>query len=357
MASGDFNRNGIPDVAAGCSASYSLPNAICVFSGTGKGYLNPPKVYPLTFNGSPAEFTGALAAADINGDGILDLVGTNNPPSSPNYDVVVLLGKPDGTFKTPQFSLVLNATDVGQYTLLVDVNKDGKLDLVGSWGVALGNGDGTFQAAKSLPADITNVQSIVSADFNHDGYPDLAVLSPDPNLNGRLQGHILLGNGSGTFPTDLPLSDSQLQSGLAVADVNKDGIPDLLYGVFTGAHLGLSVVLGKGDGSFGSPTSYLFDTNFVFSGFGIYTADFDHDGNIDVFMTTEAHIEYFHGLTGGKFAANQEYLMSSVSDDQGGAQYDQYGILDLNGDGYPDIAAVDRGGLNGIIRLLNTGAK
>ncbi len=226
-------------------------------------------------------------------------MGPNYP-----YDVIVLLGNKDGTFQTPQTSLVLNKHTGRAYALLVDINKDGKLDLVGSWGVALGNGDGTFHKAKPLPLEIGLVVAIVSADFNRDGYPDLAVLSESWSNPFDLSVHVLLGNGSGTFSTDHSFKDAHLDTGLAVADVNKDGIPDLLYGTQTNTHFGLSVVLGRGDGSFRAPTSYPFDLVNVYHGsFGIHTADFDRDGNTDVVMTTDAHIEYFHGLSGRKVCA------------------------------------------------------
>ncbi len=353
LATGDFNRDGIPDVAAGCSMYYSPPNnEICVFTGTGKGYLNPPQIYKVNYNGSPYPFDGPLAVGDINGDGILDIVVTNLSPNSP-YDVAVLRGKKDGTFQAPQTSLVLNKHTGGGYTLLVDINKDGKLDLVGSWGVALGNGDGTFQKAKPLPPDIGHVLAIASADFNRDGYPDLAVLDGSWSYPFDVKVNVLLGNGSGTFPTDRRFQNPNMAGGLAVADLNKDGIPDLLYGVGDNPppHYGLSVVLGTGDGSFGPPTSYLFDSQYNQS-FGIHIADFDRDGHVDVFMTAEDHIEYFHGLSGGKFAPRQEYLVETHY--LPAFLYSQFGILDLNGDGYPDIAISDD---FGVIRLLNTGAK
>ncbi len=357
LVSGDFNRDGTPDIAVGCSqnfyAAIFTDDEVCVFTGTGRGYLNPPKIYKVNYNGSPAEFDGPLVAGDINGDGILDIVATYLGPNSP-YDVIVLLGKKDGTFQTPQTSLVLNKHTGGGYTLLVDINKDGKLDLVGSWGVALGNGDGTFQKAKPLPSDIGHVLAIASADFNRDGYPDLAVLSASWSNTFDVTVHVLLGNGSGTFPTDRRFQNPNMTGGLAVADVNKDGIPDLLYGIQTSTHYGLSVVVGKGDGAFGTPTSYLFNSEYPQT-FGIHVADFDRDGHVDAFMTAKDHIEYFHGLSGGKFAPHQEYLVETLADERPVSSYSQYGILDLNGDGYPDLAISGPSGQ--IVRVLSTGAK
>src|SRR5206468_3389066 len=113
----------------------------------------------------------------VNGDGFLDLVGTNDPSLGySDHDVVVLLGKGDGTFRAPRTQLVLSdVTSTDAY--LLDANNDGKLDLIGIWGVALGRGDGTFQPAQHLTGDVEPIRAVVPGDFNRDGFLDLAVAS------------------------------------------------------------------------------------------------------------------------------------------------------------------------------------
>ena len=333
IVSGDFNRDGIRDIAVRCQVE-----KLCIFPGTGKGYFDSLTLYPVTFS-------GVLAVGDINNDGFLDIVGTNYPTSgSGNYDVVVLLGNGDGTFKAAEKYLDLNTSNVGRFAFLLDINNDHKLDLVGSFGVALGNGDGTFQPAKPLPEDLS-IYDMAWGDFNRDGFIDLAVSSQGI-------GHILLGDGSGTFAKEVPFNPSTGMDGLAVADVNKDGIPDVLFS--SSRPLGLAVALGRGNGTFGTPAIYPYSAHYCcFDGDKVMAADFDHDGISDVIVTTYSHIEYFKGLTGGTFAPPQEYANTQNADAVPPYDVNQYTFLDMNGDGYLDIAITDQ--VLGMSRLLNTG--
>jgi len=335
IASGDFNRDGIADVAVRCQNL-----KLCIFPGTGKGYLDPMTLYPVSIS-------GVLAVGDLNGDGFLDVVGTNTATTGVgSYDVTVLLGKGDGTFKSPNNYLVLNTGSVGSFAFLIDINNDHKLDLVGAFGVALGKGDGTFQAAKPLPAGLGFISDMAWGDFNGDGFLDLAV-------SDNFHVHILLGDGSGTFPRVLAYTSSGSLDGLAVADVNKDGIPDLLYSSLSPA--ALVVALGKGDGTFGTPAVYPYSAHYCcFDTDKVLVGDFDRDGITDAIVTTYKHIEYFQGLPGGKFAVPHEFGINQNSDAIPPFSASQFTFLDLNGDGYLDIAITDR--LEGVARLLNAGS-
>jgi FG-GAP-like repeat len=141
----------------------------------------------------------AATAADVNGDGKLDLVLANG-------GVGVLLGNGDGTFQ-PVVSYGSGGDDADSVAV-ADVNGDGIPDLLvanecasdceydnnGSVGVLLGNADGTFQAAASYYTGGDSAYSVTICDLNGDGKPDLIVA----NLNSV---GVLLGNGDGTFKT------------------------------------------------------------------------------------------------------------------------------------------------------------
>ena len=99
-----------------------------------------------------------------------------------------------------------------------DLNNDGKPDLVlgqaGGAGVMLGNGDGTFQS--EIEYGSAQTECVLVADFNADGRLDIAGYLP-----GTSQIGLLLGQGNGTFQTEVT-SPGPLCPG-AVADFNRDG--------------------------------------------------------------------------------------------------------------------------------------
>src|ERR1019366_8694387 len=110
---------------------------------------------------------GCAVTGDLNGDGIPDLL----VPSSGT--VVAYLGNGDGTFTQKSTT----ATPTGGFLALGDFNHDGKLDFATSGKLlALGNGDGTFQAPVQIAQDLgTGVTNIAAGDLNGDGWPDLVL--------------------------------------------------------------------------------------------------------------------------------------------------------------------------------------
>jgi hypothetical protein len=224
VATGDFNGDGIADLAV------VNANSVLIFLGHGDG----------TFTAAPASApTGAspitVAVGDYNGDGIPDLAVVNNcgssyPCDNTNGTVTILLGKGDGTFTAAPATPVTGPSPAG--LAAADFNGDGILDLaVTNYGsyldnavtILLGNGDGTFKTTANQVRGSEPNQMVVG-DFNGDGIPDLVIAS---HWNGTIT--ILQGNGDGTFATPL-VADSYayLSSGyIAAADFNGDGIPDL----------------------------------------------------------------------------------------------------------------------------------
>jgi hypothetical protein len=193
--------------------------------------------FPLSFEalgGLPVE----IALADFNGDGNLDVVTAN--PTGPSAilggsSISVLLGNGDGTLRETSDANV-GVTDITSVAV-GDFNNDHIPDLVvnGSFGVPvtggikvvngvsvlLGNGDGTFQAPQLLVLG-TQIPSVAVGDFNRDGNLDIVTGS----FGGTVS--VLLGNGNGTFQAPLNFSSGVGDpAALAVADFNRDGLPDL----------------------------------------------------------------------------------------------------------------------------------
>jgi hypothetical protein len=272
VAVGDFNGDHKLDVVTG-SGSVLLGNGDGTFR-IGPNYTGGLSVY--------------LAAADLNGDGKLDLITANY-----NGNINVLLGNGDGTFRAgPAYAtpLYLRAVTVG------DFNRDGKLDLITTTdqsGVSLlpGNGDGTFGAAQNITSfgSGTMVLAVIAADFNADGKLDLAV-NYDLSFSGDSIGSsvaILLGNGDGTFNyksaggfdvNPFQSTGPFPSAGFAAADINHDGKLDLI----TVGRSEVSVLLGNGDGTFGSSQDFGLASGSAGSPTAFAVGDFNGDGYPDL---------------------------------------------------------------------------
>jgi hypothetical protein len=233
VVTGDFNHDGYPDVAVANYNSYNVG----VLLNDGTGNLGTVVNYATSWYGF------GLAAGDVNGDGYTDLLQTLGYDDE-NY-VAVFLGNSDnsGTFQSPSYVYLQNGSTYYygvKYITLADFNGDGKLDLAASIAyddtdglvVALGNGDGTF-GTPNLYSTTNQDYSVVgydpypeyvqAADMNGDGIPDLVYTNYYYGTVG-----VLLGNGDGSFglPSEYPAGTSAYD--FAVADVNGDGAPDVV---------------------------------------------------------------------------------------------------------------------------------
>src|SRR6266567_1020166 len=164
-----------------------------------------------------------IVVGDFNGDGKPDLAVANFG----DWNVYVLLGNGDGTFQVAR-SVYFNGGGARfWYIAEGDFNGDGKLDLAvtdysnNNVSVLLGNGDGTFQAPRTFPVGIHPAQVAVG-DFNGDGKPDLVASNFDSNSIS-----VLLGNGDGTFQAAQNYLVDSAPVFVAVGDLNGDGKPDL----------------------------------------------------------------------------------------------------------------------------------
>jgi hypothetical protein len=218
----------------------------------------------------------AVAAADVNGDGKLDLVVSNLSGT-----ISVLLGNGDGTFQTAHTFAA--GTDIPSVKT-VDLNGDAKPDIVirdftangGQVGVLLNNGDGTFGPVQLL-SNVSAAFSFAVGDIDGDLKPDILV--GDSGTTPAV--HVFRGNGDGTFQSPIDVSLSTVPGSIYLADFNLDGRPDLAVTVFNG----LDVFFGNGDGTFQSPT--LVGTGFA--SFTLLLKDLNQDGKIDI-------AGFFHGI-------------------------------------------------------------
>jgi hypothetical protein len=289
VAVADFNGDKILDIAA----SDNVNGVVEIFTGKGDGtFPTAPTPYPSDTATGPNPV--GLIVGDFNGDGKPDLAVINNHGSpAATADVGILINNGKGGFNPV---VVYPLSTVATEITAADVNGDGKLDLVvplygtstkagNAVAILLGNGNGTFQAEKdvSLGAYLNPYDAAVG-DLNGDGKVDLAVTIEDQSANPSQGIAVAFGNGNGTFgaPTLLlstlqnPKFDVPLPGYVKIVDLNQDGIPDLVYSNSEFSTVG--ILYGKGAGAFYDPVEFPADR----WAWGLALVDLNGDGGTDV---------------------------------------------------------------------------
>jgi hypothetical protein len=276
-----------------------------------------------------------LVTGDFNGDGKLDWVVANAGDNS----LDLYLGNGDGTAQLPIIIPVLGQSPVA--VAAADLNGDKKLDLVvaeadsGTIGVLFGNGDGTFQPEVQILLDVAPV-ALAIADLNGDGHPDLlaGIDSTDTQLNFFAA---FLNNGSGHFgsPIFAPNPAPEFLDGdnLSVADVNNDGIPDVLVAGTNAEGTVVQMFIGKGDGTFTAGQQVDESSGPVRDVTNAVLVDVNGDGCADVVdVDTVALIHIFPGDCKGNFDNQTNFQVYGSGDIGFGLA-----VADINGDGQLDI--------------------
>lgn len=315
LGTGDFNGDGWPDLVV---SAYTGSVLLVLSDGSG-GFLAPAAY---VVGPTPS----AMLAADLDGDGIPDvLVG-----SEYDYGVTLYRGKPGGSLEVaPVFAAS------ARVLASADFNGDLKPDLVaGGEGVSIwiGDGNGGFSSTYSS-ATPTQVQAVAAAELNGDSKMDFAVVTwvgffPQA---GKLQ--VFLGNGSGGAS---PLPEESLNYvpvGLRIANLDADGIRDLVISSDKGIH----VLQGAGNGTFSELGVLSPAVRFG----AIAVADLNGDSKLDIAAATAQGVTVFLGNGDGTFQAGTDYLI--------GTSPSSVIIGEFNGDGKTDLVT---GNSNGSVSFL-----
>jgi hypothetical protein len=309
---------GTQSVAASTSGSGALavtgksPSATAIAqSGTGPYTLTAA----VTGNGGTAP-TGTVSFIDTANDNAI--LGTASLGS----------GTEELSFVSSTIPTVWAETYV---MVTADFNGDGIPDLAvaseskNNVTIMPGDGNGDFTPVSTYPATGDDPIAMVTGDFNGDGIADLAVLN---QYAGDVT--VLLGNGDGTFSLQgVTPNAGKYPENITVGDFNGDGILDLaVSGQGTG---GIAILLGDGHGNF-TPVATSPQTP---KGEIVGTGDFNGDGNLDIIVVGYGELDILLGNGDGTFTAGATLTLST------NAEPTAFAVADFNGDGKLDLAVVN----------------
>ncbi len=221
--------------------SHDGPRKLAVLLGDGKGSFRLGSCRVAPID--------ELTAVDINSDGKLDIVGTNFDLQTSPYALLSLLGNGDGTFQSP---LLFDKNDQLKSPLFVDVNHDGLLDIVALGNKVspyavktfLGNGDGSFRKP-SMFVWRSALWDLTGGLLDGDGNPDLMV---EAEVNSKLSVTFFAGQGNGRYLKGTSIQVPALVTGMTSLDLDGDGKGDVVGLVPLDNEI--MVLRGNGDGTF-----------------------------------------------------------------------------------------------------------
>jgi hypothetical protein len=340
VAVADFDRDGDTDLAI----THELSPEINLYMNDGKGAFAGPR--GINEESGIADLVNDIAAADIDGDGDMDLVYASEnglfQVSGDEDTFAFNLNQGDGTFSPPTLVPVLDGTS---RVAVADLNNDGWLDVAAGHldvyssvaqpdhiSVVLNQGAAQFDPYQSYPTG-AGLREVYAADVTGDGYADLLAAT----LSGELT--LLTNQRDGTFASGHLTLAPGLRM-LAAGDLDGDGALDLAA-LNTGADT-VELLLNDSSGAFSA--GQVITSTAELSGLAL--ADFNRDGDLDLVVSNydRGSVSIYLGDGWAHFAAGTEYQT-------GGYPHHPF-IADINSDAAPDIGVVSH---KGALMLLNRG--
>jgi hypothetical protein len=339
IAIADFTGDGNPDVI---TANYGASSISILrhngLTGDSAGFLAP-----VSFN--TTNHAEKIAAADINGDGILDVVVGALVGIGPLATLGVMINTGNGNFAAP---VIYDAAPDGRFgstaVALADLDNDGDVDLIGGGLYSTGSvdngaatirrndGSGTFGSAEIIlfasPNFVPMPKEITTGFINGDGFADIVAAVP----SGRaIEGFVAVtSNGAGGFNTPIYYEASQQTFDVAIVDLDSDGDGDVI--TLANSSAAVTVHENPGNGSF--PVLPRYEVASLSD--AVESADIDNDGDIDIVVNGEVDIASIDPVVkilknngNGTFAPAIDYTPTR--------NFADMKLRDINGDGFVDL--------------------
>lgn len=366
LSVGDYNGDGKADIAALHGGINPSKVSLLLGQGNGNFTLLQDQVAGCCDVGRNAN---ALAAADFDRDGVMDLAVVNETQGG-NASTVVTL-KWDGT-KLVGTSTEFNLAniDLKGITIIPDpagsdhpsivVDAENQIAILDFVDFGIGIFDLLNEPAIDVP------QHMASGDLNGDGRPDLAFVVNDGTDD---EFFFWMANANGTFSAagqkgSVDIGAEMDMRGIGIVDLNKDGKADVVLGAANKNKI--IVLLSQGNGTFSPPQSFPTAAGSSDAS-GIAFADFNLDGNMDIvvanffdtaFTDQQGSVTLFRGNGDGTFKAPINFPAGKFQGGMLGNEPRDVAVGDFNGDGKPDIALANGNDASGADRsvsiLINT---
>jgi hypothetical protein len=316
VAAADFDKDGKMDLILGSNFS------IAVKLGNGDGTFGTAIYWPFSSAGAIA-----LYPLDVNGDNKIDVIAVNYNTSDVQTAITVQINTTT-TIGNPTFAFPPRRYGVGYQPRGIavgDFNFDAKTDVVvaakGSniASVLLGDGKGHFDPGLATAIGKAQCQFLATADFNKDNKPDIAITC----LVGNVQ--VFFGKGTGLFNAPISLTAGAGPQDMAAADFNGDGFIDLA--VANKNSNNISVFINNKAGGFNAPVNYATGRGPV----GLVAGNFTLAGHVDlaVVNSTDSTLQVFPGTTSGTFGAPASYALAAGPQGIVAGDFNSDGKLDL----------------------------
>jgi FG-GAP-like repeat len=333
----DFTGDGKPDVI---TANYGASSISILrhngLTGNSAGFLAP-------VNFSTGNRAEKIAAADVNGNGILDIVVGGQVGTGFQASLAVMINTGNGNFAAP---VAYDAAPGGRFgspaVALADLDNDGDVDLIGGGDYDNGSidngavtirrntGNGTFGSAEIILFDnfIPTPKELTTGRINSDGFADIVAAVPSGRAT---EGFVVVNsNGSGGFNTPVYYEASQQTFDVAAVDLDNDGDSDVI--TVANSSAAVTVHENPGNGLFPVLTRY----EVASLSDAVESADIDNDGDIDIVVNGEvdiasndAVVKILKNNGNGTFAPAIDYTPAR--------NFADMKLRDINGDGFVDL--------------------